>query len=208
MAIRTVAASYAYFDAKATRWEAVPALYAADLRDVKNRDEFIALLERVLDELYDPHAQLTVNLERSPRLVPSGTDLWAEWREDGATITQVRDHSDAARAGLRPGAVVVRFDGMPIGDAVEAAPLALWNCPQAISSPAGGRPWTPPRFDLVSATFASTIRSGTSPLWPRSTKRSSTCVRLVASSSISGIPRVAAIRASRKGSWAVSSSGK
>ena len=107
---------------------------------------------------YDQHAQLTVNLERSPRLVPSGTDLWAEWREDGATITQVRDHSDAARAGLRPGAVVVRFDGMPIGDAVEAAPLALWNCPQAISSPAGGRRWTPPRFDLVSATFASTIR--------------------------------------------------
>jgi len=120
VAIRTVAASYAYFDAKATRWEAVPALYAADLRDVKNRDEFIALLERVIDELYDPHVQLTVNLERSPRLVPSGTDLWAEWREDGATITQVRDHSDAARAGLRPGAVVVRFDGMPIGDAVEA----------------------------------------------------------------------------------------
>ena len=54
VAIRTVAANYAYFDAKATRWEAVPALYAADLRDVKNRDEFIALLERVLDELYRP----------------------------------------------------------------------------------------------------------------------------------------------------------
>ena len=35
MAIRTVAANSAYFDAKATRWEAVPALYAADLRDVK-----------------------------------------------------------------------------------------------------------------------------------------------------------------------------
>src|SRR5262245_13514792 len=95
VAIGTIAPTYAYFDAKATRWDDVPALYAADVRDVTSRDEFIVLLERVLDELYDPHAQLTVNLARSPRLVPSGTDLWAEWRESGATITQVRDNSDA-----------------------------------------------------------------------------------------------------------------
>ena len=120
VAIETVGATYAYFDEKATRWKDVPALYAADLRAVASRDEFIALLERVLDELYDPHAQLTVNLARSPRLVPSGTDLWAEWTTSGATITQVRDHSDAARAGLRPGTVVVGFCGVPIADAVEA----------------------------------------------------------------------------------------
>ena len=120
VAVETVGATYAYFDEKATRWKDIPALYAADLRAVTSRDEFIALLERVLDELYDPHAQLTVNLARSPRLVPSGTDLWAEWTTSGATITQVRDHSDAARAGLRPGTVVVGFCGVPIADAVEA----------------------------------------------------------------------------------------
>jgi C-terminal processing protease CtpA/Prc len=119
-AIREIAESYAYFEGKATRWNDVPALYATDLRELKSRDEFIVLLERVLDELYDPHVQLTVNLERSPRLVPSGADLWAEWREVGATITQVRDNSDAARAGLRPGAVVIAMDGVSIGNAVEA----------------------------------------------------------------------------------------
>lgn len=117
--IRRIAATYAYFDAKATRWIDVPELYAADLRSVTRREEFILLLERVVDELYDHHAQLTVNLERSPRLVPSGTDLWAEWREGRAIITQVRENSDAERAGLRHGAVVVEIDGVPIVDAVD-----------------------------------------------------------------------------------------
>jgi C-terminal processing protease CtpA/Prc len=119
-AIREVASTYAYFDVKATRWIDVPNLYTADLQRVENRDQFVALLERVLDELYDPHAQLTVNLRSSPRLVPSGTDLWAEWRGGAATITQVRADSDAKRAGIKPNTVVVALDGAPIADAVEA----------------------------------------------------------------------------------------
>src|SRR4030095_491615 len=89
-AVARIEATYAYFDAKAVKWTDVPNLYAADLRNVTNRDQFVALLEHVVDELYDPHAQLTVNLQNSPRLVPSGTDLWAEWRAGQATITQVR----------------------------------------------------------------------------------------------------------------------
>lgn len=120
VAIKRIAATYAYFDARATRWNDVPALYAADLQGVKSRDEFIALLERALDELYDPHMQLSVNLERSFRLVPSGTDLWAEWREGRATITQVRGNSDAERAGLKHGTIVIAIDGVPVGEAIEA----------------------------------------------------------------------------------------
>jgi C-terminal processing protease CtpA/Prc len=120
LAIRRIASMYAYFDLRATRWTDVPNLYGADLQRVTNRDEFVGLLERILDELYDPHAQLTVNLESSPRLVPSGTDLWAEWRGAQATITQVRTDSDAERAGIRPSSVVVALDGHPIADAVQA----------------------------------------------------------------------------------------
>jgi C-terminal processing protease CtpA/Prc len=120
VAISEIAANYAYFDTRATRWNDIPSLYAAELRNVKSRDEFVALLEKVVDELYDPHAQLNTNLARSFRLVPSGTDLWAEWRGGKAIITQVRDHSDAERAGISNGAVVMSINGKPIGDAVEA----------------------------------------------------------------------------------------
>ena len=119
-AIRRIAATYAYFDLKATRWQEVPGLYEADLRRVGTRDQFIELLERLVDELYDPHAQLTVNLAGSSRLVPSGTDLWAAWERGQATITQVRPGSDAERARIVPGTVVLRIDDLPIADAVEA----------------------------------------------------------------------------------------
>ena len=115
---REIGSIYGYFDVKATRWSDVPRLYASDLARVRNKNEFIGLLERVLDELYDPHAHLTTNTPASPRLVPSGTDLWAEWRAEGAVITEVRSGSDAERAGVRPGAVVVELDGIPIAEAV------------------------------------------------------------------------------------------
>jgi len=111
---------YAYFDARATSWADIPSLYADELRQVATRDDLVAVLERVLDELYDPHAQLNVNLASSPRLVPSGTDLWAECRQGEALVTDVRVDSDAQRAGIRPNDVVVAIDGTPIEEAVEA----------------------------------------------------------------------------------------
>lgn len=117
---RTVASTYGYFDAKATSWSDVPRLYNSDLQRVTTRQEFIDLLERVLDELYDPHTQLTVNTATSPRLVPSGTDLWAEWRGGQAVITEVRADSDAQRAGIKPSTIIVAINNIAIADAVES----------------------------------------------------------------------------------------
>lgn len=113
-----VASTYAYFDVKATRWSDIPLLYRSDLARVRSRSDFIGLLERVLDELYDPHAQLTVNTAASPRLVPSGADLWADWRGEQAVITDVRAASDAERAAIRPGSIVIEINGVPIAEAV------------------------------------------------------------------------------------------
>ena len=119
-AFREIGTTYAYFDAKATSWSDVPRLYADDLQAVKTREDFVGLLERVLDELYDPHAQLNVNTATSPRLVPSGTDLWAEWRGREAIVTEVRAGSDAQRAGIQPGTIIVAINGVTIDDAVES----------------------------------------------------------------------------------------
>jgi carboxyl-terminal processing protease len=116
---RSIASTYGYFEAKATCWNDVPRLYASDLQRVTTRLDFVGLLERVLDELYDPHIQLTVNTATSPRLVPSGTDLWAEWRGGQAVITQVRADSDAQGAGIKPTTIIVAINDMDISDAVE-----------------------------------------------------------------------------------------
>lgn len=114
-----VQSTYAYFDGKATRWDEVPALYDGEVRQVRTRDGLIGVLERAMNELYDDHAQLTVNTSTSPMLVPSGTDLWAEWVGTEATVTAVRHESDAERAGVRPGAIVVSVNGIPVAEACE-----------------------------------------------------------------------------------------
>lgn len=115
-----IGSTYAYFDTKAFPWDSVDALYRADLAQVHTRNDFVTLLEHVVDELYDPHAQLNTNTDASYRLVPSGTDLWAEWRDGLAVITQVREQSNAERAGLRAGMTVLALNGRPIAEAVEA----------------------------------------------------------------------------------------
>src|SRR6185503_1250007 len=65
---RYVDQNYAYFDSRVTGWSSVPALYRADVGAVKTRSDLITVFERVLDELYDAHAQLTANTANSPRL--------------------------------------------------------------------------------------------------------------------------------------------
>lgn len=115
-----VGSTYAYFDTKPLQWAQACELHRPDLEQVHGRDQFVTLLEQVIDELYDPHAQLNTNTARSWRLVPSGTDLWAEWRDGRAVITQVRENSNASRAGLRAGMTVLALDGQPIAARVEA----------------------------------------------------------------------------------------
>jgi carboxyl-terminal processing protease len=111
---------YAYFDARQTDWAAVRTIHRPQARQVKSKAEFVGLLERVLEELYDPHTHLNTNTASSPRLVPSGADLWAEWRDGSAVIVQVRPDTSAARAGLRSGMEVLSYNGAEIVAAVDA----------------------------------------------------------------------------------------
>jgi hypothetical protein len=53
--------NYAYFDRKQTDWHRVREIYRPRLAGVRNKREFITLLERVLEELYDPHTHLKIN---------------------------------------------------------------------------------------------------------------------------------------------------
>ena len=108
---------YAYFDQKATDWDRVRSLHRPRVEGVSSTAEFIALLEGVLEELYDFHAHLNTNTASSPRLVPSDADIWARWSGESVIITQVRPTSAADRAGLRPGMQITSINGVPIADA-------------------------------------------------------------------------------------------
>lgn len=114
--VSEVKSTYAYFDVKKTQWNSVAKLYEPDLKQIRSREDFVQLLELVINELYDDHAHLTVNTPTSPWLVPSGTDVWASWVGSDAIVSAVRPGSSAERGGLREGAVVTAINDVPIAE--------------------------------------------------------------------------------------------
>src|SRR5688572_10835335 len=109
---------YAYLDQKQTDWNRVREIYRPQISAVKTRNDFVALLESVLEELYDFHTHLNTNTAASPRLVPSGTDTWAEWINGRALITEVRPGSSSEKAGSRIGMQIASINGIAVEEAV------------------------------------------------------------------------------------------
>ena len=115
---QSISDDYAYFDQKQTDWNKVREIYRPQINRVKTRSDFVALLESVLEELYDHHTHLNTNTPASPRLVPSGADIWAEWIKGRAITSEVRPKSPAEKAGIRTGMQVISINGIPVNDAV------------------------------------------------------------------------------------------
>lgn len=125
---RFVAEEYVYFDQKQTDWQHVRSLYKPKAATAANDRAFLNVLEQAVGELYDSHAGFDTNNHVSPRLIPSGTDLWAEWQNGQAVVTDVRAGSAAEQAGLRPGRVVRKIGGRPVEEVVRGLlPRTLQN---------------------------------------------------------------------------------
>lgn len=110
--------NYAYFDKKHTDWDKVKAIYLPQAQNAKSRTELISILENAIEELYDNHFSLNTNLQSSTRLVPSGSDVWAEWINGEAVITEVRKGFSADHAGVESGMKIVSINGVPVNQAV------------------------------------------------------------------------------------------
>jgi C-terminal processing protease CtpA/Prc len=109
---------YAYFHRQKTDWERARVSLEPRARAARNDDEFIGVLELMLQQLYDSHAHLGVNTSSSPRLIPTGADVWAEHRDGRAFVEAVRVGSQAESAGVRAGMEVIEIDGVPVAQVV------------------------------------------------------------------------------------------
>jgi len=116
---QTVQDNYAYFEKKQTDWGKVRQLYQSQADTLHSRRALVRLLENMLVELYDNHASLLTNRFDSQRLVPSGSDLHAEFVGGKATILDVRQHLGAEQAGIRPGMEVVSINGASVEQAMQ-----------------------------------------------------------------------------------------
>lgn len=115
----TVRDDYAYFDLKQTDWNQVRATYRPQLDTLRSRRAFVRLLEQVLGELYDYHAGLNTNRLDSRRLVPTASDVYAEWVGNRARVLAVRPGYGAERVGVRPGQELTAVQGEPVAAALQ-----------------------------------------------------------------------------------------
>ncbi|RZK32102.1 MAG: peptidase [Hymenobacter sp.] len=115
----TIRDHYAYFDRKQTDWNLVRTTYQPQADTIRSRRAFIRLLEKALSELYDNHASLSTNRLDSRRLVPTGSDIAAEWAHGQAQVLDVRPGYGAARTGVRPGMRVMAINGLPVAQAIQ-----------------------------------------------------------------------------------------
>lgn len=129
----TVNENYCYFDKKQTDWAKVRTYYAAQLPGITTKAQFTRLLENALNELYDNHASLSTNLPDSRRLLPSGTDVWAQYQQGKPVVVAVRAGYGAERSGLRPGMELVAVNDVPLAQAV---PPLLGHCLKTIDDAA------------------------------------------------------------------------
>jgi carboxyl-terminal processing protease len=115
----TVNNCYGYFDSKPVDWQKAYHTYRPQAEAARSREELIPVLERMLEELYDPHTHLRANTPASTRLIPTGLDLWAEWKDGKAVVAQVRPGFGAEQAGVRGGMVIEGINGVPVAQAIK-----------------------------------------------------------------------------------------
>lgn len=111
---------YVYLSDKSVDWQRARLIYDKQADTVSSRRSSVGVFERLLDELYDPHATLRANTSHSFRIVPTGADLWAEWRNGKAIVTSVRLGFAAEQAGIRTGMTVSAINGVSINEATSA----------------------------------------------------------------------------------------
>ncbi len=111
--------NYAYLKQQNIDWAKVKQIYQPRVDEITDTTQFIQLLEKVLNELYNGHSSLNRNLKGSNRIIPSGADLFVEKIDNKYIITDVRKGFGAALCGLKTGMEITAFNDKAIEEQLQ-----------------------------------------------------------------------------------------
>lgn len=111
--------NYAYLNQQNIDWEKVKEIYTPQVEKINDNSDFIKLLERVINELYNGHSSLNTNLKSSNRLIPSGQDIFVEKVGNNYFITDLRKGFGAEQSGLKIGMQITKFNGKNIDEQLQ-----------------------------------------------------------------------------------------
>jgi carboxyl-terminal processing protease len=114
--LKIIDQNYAYLEKQSVYLSRIKEVYEPYLPNISDKDDFVRLLESVLNEFYNGHLSLSTNLNSSNNIIPSGSDLYVEKIKSKFIITDIRQNSGAESCGLRPGMEVTGFNNASIPD--------------------------------------------------------------------------------------------
>lgn len=109
-----IKSNYAYLDQQKMDWNKVREIYEPKAKEIKNNDEFIQFMESVLNELYNGHNILNINLDVSNKVVPIGQDIRVEQIQERYFISDLRKDAGAELSGLKIGQEIIKFNGKSV----------------------------------------------------------------------------------------------
>jgi len=109
--------TYACFDLKRIAWGEVCQRYRGQLGQTKTADDFYRLLFQLVAELKDTHSWLQ---NFNVALPSSGPGLTVELFDGRPFVVAVKPGSEAADAGIGPGAEILNIDGQTVQERMDA----------------------------------------------------------------------------------------
>lgn len=111
--------NYAYFDQQQINWNKIKEIYQPQVKEITNDNDFIRFLETIVNEFHNGHISLSINLNSSNRIIPSGQDIFVQKINDKFIISDIRKGFKADLAGLNIGNEIVAFNDKSIPKQLE-----------------------------------------------------------------------------------------
>lgn len=108
----TMSKKYAYFETRKDHWDEACLAASGEAETAQSPGEALGVMEGLIDELYDPHISFNTNSSTSPRLVPSGLNIWFERQGARYVLSGIRAGSSAGEKNLQLGDEFVSLNGL------------------------------------------------------------------------------------------------
>jgi carboxyl-terminal processing protease len=121
---KTLESGYCCWAEKATDWPRVRAELGPRAEAAPTDLDFLAVVDRALDQLYDPATDLAIPPKSAWR--PRSVDIWARYVAGVPTIVGVKPDSAARRQAVTSGRLLDRVDSQPVeAEVAERRPTFL-----------------------------------------------------------------------------------